>query len=75
MTRLAQLGYAPRAAFAISLATRTSYHVYYGIGFIATVPFGYLVTRSFQKRGKLTRPILAHFIFDAIGFTAAVLSS
>jgi membrane protease YdiL (CAAX protease family) len=75
MTRLAQLGFAPRMAFTISLLTRTSYHIYYGVGFIATVPFGYLVTRSFQKRGKLTRPILTHFLFDAISFTVAVLTS
>jgi membrane protease YdiL (CAAX protease family) len=75
MTRLAQLGYSSRAAFAISLVTRESYHIYYGIGFVATIPFGYLVTRSFQKRGKLTLPILAHFLFDSIAFTVAVLHS
>jgi membrane protease YdiL (CAAX protease family) len=75
MTRLAQLGYSPRSSLAISLAARTSYHVYYGLGFLATVPFGYLVTRSFQKRGRLTRPILTHFAYDAILLTVAVLTS
>ena len=47
--------------------------MYYGVGFIFTVPFGYFVTRSFQKRRRLTRPIVAHFLFDAILITIAVL--
>jgi uncharacterized protein len=75
MTRLSQRGWSPRAALALSLAVRTSYHAYYGIGLIATVPFGYLVTRSFQKRGRLARPILTHFMYDAILFIIAVLTS
>jgi uncharacterized protein len=75
MTRLSQRGWTPRAALAMSLAVRTSYHAYYGIGLIATVPFGYLVTRSFQKRGRLARPILTHFMYDAILLTIAVLTS
>jgi membrane protease YdiL (CAAX protease family) len=75
MTRLSQRGWSPNAALAMSLAVRTSYHAYYGIGLIATVPFGYLVTRSFQKRGRLARPILTHFLYDAILLTIAVLTS
>jgi membrane protease YdiL (CAAX protease family) len=75
MTRLAQLGYSPRTSLAISLAVRTSYHVYYGLGFLATIPFGYLATRSFQKRGRLTRPILAHFLNDVVLLVIAVLTS
>jgi membrane protease YdiL (CAAX protease family) len=75
MTRLSQRGWSPNAALAMSLAVRTSYHAYYGIGLIATVPFGYLVTRSFQKRGRLARPILTHFLYDAILLIIAVLTS
>jgi membrane protease YdiL (CAAX protease family) len=75
LTRLSQLGWSPRRAFALSLAVRTSYHLYYGIGLIVTVPFGYLVTRSFQKRRRLLRPIIAHFLYDAILITIAVLTS
>ncbi len=75
LTRLSQLGWSPRRAFALSLAVRTSYHLYYGIGLIATVPFGYLAARSFQKRRRLLRPILAHFLYDAILITIAVLTS
>jgi membrane protease YdiL (CAAX protease family) len=75
MTRLSQRGWSPNSALALSLAVRTSYHAYYGIGLIATVPFGYLVTRSFQKRGRLARPIITHFLYDAILFTISVLTS
>jgi membrane protease YdiL (CAAX protease family) len=73
LTRLHQLGWAPWPAFALSLALRTSYHVYYGLGFLLTIPFGWLVTRSFQKHGRLNRPIAAHFLYDATLFTLAVL--
>ncbi len=73
ITRLGQLGWTPRAALVLSLALRTSYHVYYGLGFLLTIPFGYLVTRSFQKHRRLTRPITAHFLFDAILMTIAIL--
>ena len=75
MTRLSQRGWSPNSALLLSLAVRTSYHAYYGIGLIATIPFGYLVTRSFQKRGRLARPILTHFLYDAILLIIAVLTS
>jgi membrane protease YdiL (CAAX protease family) len=75
MTRLAQRGWQPWPSLALSLTLRTSYHAYYGAAIIATVPFGYLVTRSFQRHGRLTRPILTHFMFDAILLTIAVLTS
>jgi membrane protease YdiL (CAAX protease family) len=55
------------------LILRTSYHVYYGLGFLLTVPFGFFVTRSFQKHHKLNRPIMAHFLYDSILFTIAIL--
>jgi membrane protease YdiL (CAAX protease family) len=73
ITRLGQLGWTPQSALILSLVLRTSYHVYYGLGFLLTVPFGYLVTRSFQKHRRLTRPITAHFLFDAILVTISIL--
>jgi membrane protease YdiL (CAAX protease family) len=73
LTRLAQLGWTPRKSLVLSLILRTSYHIYYGLGFLLTVPFGFFVTRSFQKHHKLNRPIVAHFLFDAILFTIAIL--
>jgi len=74
LTRLEQLGWSPRRALILSLILRTSYHVYYGVGFIFTVPFGYFVTRSFQKNRRLTRPILTPFLWDAILFTVSILA-
>jgi membrane protease YdiL (CAAX protease family) len=72
MTRLSQLGWSPTGALILGIVLRTSYHVYYGIGFVATIPFAYFMTRSFQKRGRLTRPIMAHFLYDATLITIAV---
>ena len=43
ITRLSQFGWTPRSALTLSLVLRTSYHVYYGLGFLLTIPFGYLV--------------------------------
>jgi membrane protease YdiL (CAAX protease family) len=74
ITRLDQLGWSPARAFWLSLALRTSYHSYYGIGLIFTLPFGYFVTRSFQKHRKLSRPILAHFLYDSTVFLIAILA-
>lgn len=73
ITRLGQLGWTPRSSLLLSLALRTSYHVYYGLGFVLTIPLGYFVTRSFQKHHKLNRPIMAHFLYDAILFTISIL--
>jgi membrane protease YdiL (CAAX protease family) len=75
VTRLHELGWTPRSVVILAVILRTSYHIYYGIGFIATVPFAYFMTRSFQKNRRLTRTILAHFLFDAILITIAVLTS
>src|SRR5215471_4470788 len=75
ITRLDQLGWNPRWALALSLTLRTSYHVYYGLGFLLTIPLGYFVTRSFQKHRRLARPIAAHFLYDAVLITIAVLIS
>jgi membrane protease YdiL (CAAX protease family) len=75
LTRLEQLGWNPRWALLLSLTLRTSYHVYYGLGFLLTIPLGYFVTRSFQKHRRLARPIAAHFLYDAVLITIAVLIS
>ncbi len=74
ITRLDQLGWTPRSALVLSLTLRTSYHIYYGFGFLLTIPLGYFVTRSFQKHRRLNRSIAAHFIYDAVLTTIAVLS-
>lgn len=74
LTRLEQLRWAPGPALVFSLVLRTSYHVYYGIGFLFTVPLGYFVTRSFQKHHRLNRAIAAHFIYDAVLTTISILT-
>src|ERR1019366_1853587 len=66
VTKLGQLGWTPRNSFVLSVALRTSYHVYYGPGFFLTIPLGYFVTRSFRKHHRLTRPIMARFLHDAM---------
>ena len=73
LTRLDQLGWAPWPAFWVSLALRTSYHLYYGLAVVLTLPLGYFLTRSFQKHGRLSRPILAHFLYDSVIFLLAIL--
>lgn len=75
LTRLEQLGWSPARALLLSVVLRTSYHVYYGLGFLLTIPFGYYAARSFQKHHRLTRPILAHFVYDATIFTITVLAA
>jgi membrane protease YdiL (CAAX protease family) len=75
LTRLEQLGWNPRTALLLSLTLRTSYHVYYGLGFLLTIPLGYYATRSFQKHQRLMRPIVAHFLYDAVLITISVLVS
>jgi membrane protease YdiL (CAAX protease family) len=57
----------------LSLTLRTSYHVYYGLGFLLTIPLGYFLTRSFQKHRRLMRPIIAHFLYDAVLITISIL--
>jgi len=75
LTRLEQFGWTPHRALLLSLTLRTSYHVYYGLGFAFTIPVGYLLTRSFQKHRRLSRPIVAHFIYDAVLITISVLAA
>lgn len=75
LTRLSQRGWRPWPAFALSLSLRTSYHLYYGVAFLVTIPFGWLVTRSFQKHRRLARPVIAHFVYDATLLILAVLTS
>jgi membrane protease YdiL (CAAX protease family) len=75
LTRLEQFGWTPPRALVLSLVLRTSYHLYYGLGFLFTIPFGYFVTRSFQKHRRLSRPIVAHFVYDAALFAIGILAA
>ncbi|MFZ0666729.1 MAG: CPBP family intramembrane glutamic endopeptidase [Acidimicrobiales bacterium] len=73
LVRLEQLGWTNRSAFILSLVLRMSYHIYYGVGFLLLLPFGYFITRSFQKHRRLNRCIAAHFIYDAVLITISIL--
>jgi membrane protease YdiL (CAAX protease family) len=73
ITRLAQLGWSKEKAMWLAVALRTTYHVYKGLGFLLTIPFGIFVTRSFQKHRRLNRAIAAHFLYDASIFTLTIL--
>jgi membrane protease YdiL (CAAX protease family) len=73
ITRLEQLGWSPAKAFWLSMGLRASYHLYYGVGVLLTLPFGWLATRSFQKHRRLNRPILAHFLYDGTVSAIAIL--
>lgn len=73
LVRLEQFGWTPRSALVLSMVLRTSYHIYYGVALVLTLPFGYFVTRSFQKHKRLNRPIAAHFIYDAVLVTISIL--
>lgn len=74
LTRLEQLGWPPGRALALSLVLRTSYHVYYGLGFLLTVPFGFVVTLFYQRRRRLNAVVGAHFLYDAILTTISVFA-
>jgi membrane protease YdiL (CAAX protease family) len=74
LVRLEQLGWTNRSALILSLVLRMSYHIYYGITFpIVVLPFGYFVTRSFQKHKRLNRAIATHFLYDAVLFIISIL--
>jgi hypothetical protein len=74
VTRLDQLGWSPDKAMWLSVAVRMSYHVYYGVAFVTLLPLNYFLTRSFQKDRKLSRPIVAHFLYDSIIITIAIIA-
>jgi uncharacterized protein len=73
--RLEQLGWSPQRALTLSVVLRTSYHIYYGIGVVVLIPINFLLSRSFQKHKRLSRPILAHFLYDAVLMTVSVLTA
>ena len=73
IVRLEQLGWTNRSALVLSLILRMSYHIYYGVAFLLILPFGYFVTRSFQKHRRLDRSIAAHFLYDAVLITISIL--
>ena len=72
--RLSQLGVPQGRALWISTAVRTSYHIYYGLGALAVVPFGLIFGWMWQRNKRLIPLIVAHAIYDGvlIGLTIAL---
>ncbi|HVA61935.1 MAG TPA: CPBP family intramembrane glutamic endopeptidase [Mycobacteriales bacterium] len=70
--RLEQLGVSRRRALAISVAVRTSYHVYYGISALVMVPLGLLFGGFWQRKGRLIPIVAAHALYDALLLGVAI---
>ncbi|MEH0147787.1 CPBP family intramembrane glutamic endopeptidase [Corynebacterium sp. Q4381] len=71
LTRLAQLGWKPWQAVAASAGLRGSYHLYQGLSAgLGNVVMGVIFAWFFHRTGRVWPLILAHFLIDAIAFTA-----
>lgn len=74
LTRLRQLGVAPRVALSCSSLLRGAYHLYQGFGaglgnFAMGVVFGYV----WQRTGRLWPLIIAHGLIDTAAYVGYVL--
>ena len=66
LRRLGQLGWSPARALAASALLRASYHLYQGFGgFVGNLALGLLFGRIYQRQGRTTPLVLAHFLIDA----------
>ena len=65
LTRLDQLGWSPWRALWLSLALRTSYHLYYGIVGALSVGAGLSILAIYYAKSRnLTPVIVAHLLWD-----------
>jgi len=66
LRRLDQLGWSPARALAASALLRAAYHLYQGFGgFVGNLALGLLFGRIYQRQGRTTPLVLAHFLIDA----------
>jgi membrane protease YdiL (CAAX protease family) len=66
LRRLDQLGWSPRRALAASALLRASYHLYQGFGgCVGNLALGLFFGRLYQRRGRTTALVVAHFLLDA----------
>lgn len=73
LTRLRQLGWGDNSALAVSAVIRGSYHLYQGFGgFLGNAVMGLIFGRIFQRWGRVTPLVLAHFFIDAVAFIGYV---
>lgn len=72
--RLRQLGIRPTHRIWISAALRGSYHLYQGLGgFIGNLAMGLVFGYLYQRFGRLTPLLIAHFVIDATIFVGFAL--
>jgi len=66
LRRLDQLGWSPPRALAASALLRGAYHLYQGLGgFVGNLALGLLFGGIYQRRGRTTPLVVAHFLVDA----------
>lgn len=67
LRRLDQLGWSSRRALWASALLRGGYHLYQGYGgFIGNLVLGLFFGRVYQRRGRTTPLVIAHFLIDAV---------
>lgn len=68
-TRLRQLGWGPWSIIIATSVLRASYHLYQGYpAFIGNLAMGLLFGWLYQRSGRLTPFLVAHFLIDATAF-------
>jgi membrane protease YdiL (CAAX protease family) len=71
--RLRQLGWGDNSALAVSALIRGAYHLYQGFGgFLGNAVMGVIFGRIYQRYGRVTPLLLAHFFIDAVAFVGYV---
>jgi membrane protease YdiL (CAAX protease family) len=72
--RLAQLGWRPWPAVAVSATLRGTYHLYQGFGaFVGNAVMGVIFARLYQRWGRTLPMIIAHTLIDSVTFVGYVL--
>jgi membrane protease YdiL (CAAX protease family) len=67
LRRLDQLGWSGGRALWASALLRGAYHLYQGYGgFAGNLALGLFFGRVYQRRGRTTALVIAHFLIDAV---------
>jgi membrane protease YdiL (CAAX protease family) len=72
--RLTEIGWSPQRILWLSAILRASYHLYQGFGgFIGNLVMGLIFTKVYQRVGRTTPLVIAHFFMDAFVFIGYAL--
>jgi hypothetical protein len=72
--RLSLLGWSPNAIVLGSALMRASYHLYQGFGgFVGNLVMGLVFAKIYQRVGRTTPLVIAHFFMDAFVFVGYAL--